>query len=122
MTIAECIERVDALKPNRFGEDVKLEWLRNVEGQIYQEVVLTHENPDEIEMTDFEDEDNKLIAPFPYDEVYVLYLQSQIDYGNMEIAKYNNSKTLFNNAYLTLRDHWNRKYMPIPVVRRYNNG
>ena len=61
------------------------------------------------------DTDTKLIAPHPYDEVYVLYLQSQIDLGNMEIAKYNNAKALFNQAYITYTDHYNRTHMPKQV-------
>ena len=122
MTINEVIRRVDAFKPNRFSLAQKVEWIGSIEGQIYRELVQTHENPDNITIGEFNgdtDLDRKLIAPFPYDEVYALYVQSQIDLGNMEITKYNNSKTLFNNAYLTLRDYWNRTYMPVCAVKAF---
>lgn len=122
MTINEVIRRVDAFKPNRFTLAQKLEWLGNIEGHIYNELVLTHENPEGISAVQISSEmdlDTKLIAPFPHDEVYPLYLQSQIDLGNMEISKYNNSKTLFNNAYMTLRDYWNRTHMPVCSVKAF---
>ena len=122
MTVLEAIRRADAVKPNRFTEEQKILWLGNLEGQIFNEVVSTHENPDCIVLHTFDknmDTDTKLIAPHPYDEVYVLYLQSQIDLGNMEIAKYNNSKTLYNNAYQTFVDYWNRKYMPLSKATHF---
>ena len=33
----------------------------------------------------------------------------------MEIGKYNNSNSLFNSAYLTFADHYNRTHMPKQV-------
>jgi hypothetical protein len=122
MTIHEAIARVDAVKPNRYKEAQKIAWLGNLEGQIFNELVLTHEHPPMIVQLDFNenmDTDQKLIAPHPYDEVYTLCLQSQIDLNNMEIAKYNNSKTLYNNAYQTLVDYWNRTHMPLGRVTHF---
>lgn len=122
MTIHEAIARVDAVKPNRFKEAQKIAWLGNLEGQIFNELVLTHECPNPIRRIVFDenmDTDQQLIVPHPYDEVYILYLQSQIDLNNMEIAKYNNSKTLYNNAYQTLVDYWNRSYMPVGAVTHF---
>ena len=122
MTIHEAIARVDAVKPNRYKEAQKIAWLGNLEGQIFNELVLTHEHPPMIMNLDFNenmDTDQKLIAPHPYDEVYTLYLQSQIDLNNMEIAKDNNSKTLYNNAYQTLVDYWNRTHMPLGRVTHF---
>lgn len=122
MTIQEAIARVDAVKPNRYKQAQKIAWLGNLEGQIYNELVLTHENPANIQNMEFHenmDTDQQLIAPHPYDEVYTLYLQSQIDLNNMEIAKYNNSKTLYNNAYQTLVDYWNRSHMPVSAVTHF---
>lgn len=120
MTIHEAIVRVDTVKPNRFKEEQKVAWLKNLEGQIFNELVLTHEHPPMLITTGSDDEtERQLVAPHPYDEVYVLYLQSQIDLNNMEIAKYNNSKTLYNNAYQTLVDYWNRTYMPVGPVTHF---
>lgn len=122
MTIAEAISRTDAAKPNRFSHRQKIEWLGYLEGQIWREIISTHENPDLVayeEITSDTDTQRSLIAPHPYDEVYVLYLQSKIDLGNQEIAKYQNSKALYNNAYAILRDYWKRTHMPVQSVTHF---
>lgn len=122
MTIAEAISRTDAAKPNRFSQRQKIEWLSYLEGQIYKEIILTHEGSEEIiyePITSDTDTQRSLIAPHPYDEVYILYLQSKIDLGNQEIAKYQNSKAMFNNAYAILRDYWKRTHMPLQSVTHF---
>lgn len=122
MTIAEAITRVNATKPNRFSQQQKLEWLGYLEGQIYREIVCMHENPDNISYEKIDsdvDVQRELIAPHPYDEVYILYLQSKIDLGNQEIPKYQNSKVLFNSAYAQLQSYWTRAHMPLQVATHF---
>ena len=119
MTIADVIRTVDRMKPNGFSWDQKVEWIAQLEGQIFEEIVSTHENPMHIGQPHIDknvNPDHKLIAPFPHDKVYQFWLQSMIDLTNMEINKYNNTSTLFNNAYMTFRDYWNRTYMPVERV------
>lgn len=116
MTIAEAISKTDSQKPNRFSHRQKLEWLEYLEGQIYREMICTHDNPEGLRFEQFGanvDTGRELLAPSPYDEVYTLYLSSRIDLGNQEVEKYNNSKTLYNAAYASLRDYWKRTHMPI---------
>lgn len=116
MTAGEVIALVDKLKPNRFSAEEKYRWLTDIDGMIVRELIDTHEDsPLTGEFTGYipeRDEDTKLIAAAPYDGLYRWYLESQIDLANMEIAKYNNSKNLFNQAYLTFTDHYNRTHMP----------
>ena len=79
MTIAEAISRTDAAKPNRFTQRQKIEWLGYLEGQIYKEIILNHEGSEEIiyePITTDTDTQRSLIAPHPYDEVYILYIAS----------------------------------------------
>lgn len=117
MTVREAIALVDRLKPNKFSEADKVKWLSDIDGLIVRELVDSHEDrPFEGEFLGYAnlaaDGDKELIAPYPYDILYRWYLESQIDLGNAEIGKYNNSKTLFNSAYLTYTDHYNRTHMP----------
>lgn len=122
MTVQEVLAKVDVLKPSRFDRPMKLTWLAQIEGQIFHEIVCTHESPPILPPHIDKDcpPDYELIAPFPYDDVYVLWLECQIDYGNHEINKYNNDRTLFNNALMTLRDFWNRTYMPKERVHNFH--
>lgn len=115
MTVAQAIEQVDKIKPNRFTEDDKIRWLSEIDGLIVRELIDTHDDSpleEEFEGYTKADRNTELIAPYPYDTLYGWYLKSQIDMGNMEIDKYNNSKTMFNNAYLTYTDYYNRTHLP----------
>ena len=60
-----------------------------------------------------------LLVPFPYTDMYLFYLSAPIDLGNAEIAKYNNNKQLFNNAYLTFSDYYTRTHMPLTACREF---
>ena len=117
MTIQEAIDRVDLLKPNHQSETHKVAWLAELDGLIHRELVMSHAHTREQETfvpyTMDTDRDTVLLAPFPYDEIYTYYLSAKVDLQNMEIGMYNNDKTLFNNAYDTLSDHWTRTHMPI---------
>lgn len=120
MKVNEAIALVDRLKPNKFSQEDKIKWLSEIDGLIVRELVDSHEDsPIEGEFSGYTDDDMDavLIAPFPYDQLYRWYLECQIDLGNMEINKYNNSKTMFNNAYMTFTDFYNRTHMPIQRVK-----
>lgn len=127
MTVKEAIALVDRLKPNKFSETDKIKWLSEIDGLIVRELVDTHEDSpleEEFEGYRATDKNTELIAPYPYDILYRWYLESQIDLGNMEINKYNNTKTLFNNAYVNYTDYYNRTHMPKRRVRgfRFTEG
>ena len=116
MKVIEAIAQTDRTRPNRFSAAEKFRWLSDIDGLICRELLDTHEDsPLEGSFQGYRegvDEDTELIAPFPYDILYRWYLESQIDLGNMEITKYNNSRSLFNSAYLTYTDWYNRTHMP----------
>ena len=62
------------------------------------------------------DPDTVLLVPYPYDEdIYNYFLQSQIDKENGEMAKYNQSVVLYNNAYQTFWNWYNRTHVPLPA-------
>ena len=116
MTIEQAIAKIDSLKPNTYTEMDKLEWLNELDGRIKAEIVDTHEDADEVSYFGYnEDTDlemTTLIVPSPYDDIYIKWLESKIDYANAEYAKYNNSSTAFNNAYSAFERYYNRQHMP----------
>ena len=95
MTIREALNGIDGLKPNTYDESVKVAWLSALDMRIHQEIVLTHAHEAGEESfsgyTEQTDEDTELLVEAPYDELYLYYLESKIDYGNGEMGKYNNS-------------------------------
>lgn len=58
------------------------------------------------------DLDTELLAPAPYDEMYIRWLEARIDYANGEFGKYNNSLTAYNDASVLYARYYNRNHMP----------
>ena len=56
--------------------------------------------------------DTQLIVPAPYDDMYIFYLESKIDYANNEITRYNNSNAMFTSAFSEFQRAYNRTHMP----------
>ena len=54
----------------------------------------------------------ELLVPAPYDDIYIRYLEMQIDYANGEYGKYNNSKVMYNETYTVFKRYYNRTHMP----------
>jgi hypothetical protein len=117
MTIKDCIDIVDNIKPNQYTIKEKVMWLSFIEQIIINEVLKTHEGYDG-RYDDFEgySEDKlsvTLIVPAPYNRLYTEYLKMQIDRENGEIARYNNSMTTYNTYMMEYRKHYNKTHMPI---------
>lgn len=116
MTIEEAINRTDATKPNAYSNEEKIAWLSRVDENIKKQIVDTHKDAELINFTGYDETTNKstvLIAPAPYDELYLRYLEAQIDYANAEYGHYNNSISLFNAAYKAFEKYYNRTHVPL---------
>ena len=81
MTIRKLIDKVQEEKPNTFDEVKLLEFINEIETEV------AHEFSDEFELYTVVD-GTELIAPAPYDRLYVSYLKAMIDYANEEYASY----------------------------------
>lgn len=115
MTIIEAIQAVDELKPNNYSEVEKIKWLSKLDGIVKREVIDTHEDGDDVTFTVYDENtpvDTVLIVSAPYDDIYLHWLESRIDYYNAEYDKYNNSTTMFNTAYASFMSAYNREHMP----------
>ena len=113
MTVNEAITLVDNREPNQYTSEDKLGWLNTLDGQIFNELILTHEHEDGAEFTPYSDATADLLVPFPYaEEVYVNYLKAMIEESNHEIVKYNASMMLFNTAYQRYANWINRTVKP----------
>lgn len=122
MTINEAINKVDTLKPNNFNEEDKIGWLSTLDFTVMREMVDTHEGGEGIVFegyTENTDRDTELLAPAPYDEMYLRWLEAQIDYANNEFGKYNNAIAMFNTAYGAYNNYYNRTHMPKGKQRKY---
>ena len=116
MTIIEAINRIDAINPNNYTQPEKVAWLSTLDGVIKKEIIDTHEGAEAVTFNGYHEDtplDTELLVPAPYDEVYLFWLQSKIDYWNGETGKYNNSVTMYNKAYSNFERAYNREHKPI---------
>lgn len=125
MTIKEAIDMVDKLKPNIIPRADKVQWLSDIDGKIYQEILLLHQrNAGEPELpqmfvgyTDETPEDTELFVPEPHTAIYRYQLEANIDLTNAELAKYNNAAALLSNALQAFSASYTRTHMPVQRVR-----
>lgn len=114
MTIIEAINKTDSLKFNTFTMTEKLAWLSTLDQRIKTKIIDTHEG-EAAEFSGYGEDtplDTELLAEAPYDELYIHWIESQIDYYNGEFKKYNNSRAMFNTAYSEYERHYNRTHKP----------
>lgn len=115
MKLTEAIRRVDELKHNTYTSGEKIAWLSELDGMAKTTIFDTHfRNPGEpeIKFSGYSEEsmseeswkDPDLLIPAPWDKIYILWLQAQIDYYNGEYDRYANSATAFNAV---LKDYEN---------------
>lgn len=120
MTIIEAINRLDNIKPNTYSQADKVQWLSTLDGTIKKEIIDTHE--DAVPFTRYTNDtplNTELLVPYPFDQLYIAYLEMQIDYANAEYGKYNNSMTMFNTAYAAYERFYNREHKPISRGSRF---
>lgn len=114
MTVMEAINHVDAVKPNGYRQSEKIRWLSYLDGIIKKEIIDTHEGGEKVSFSGYTDNSlmTELLVPAPYDDIYIKWLEAQIDYANGEYGKYNNSITMYNNAYMAFAKAYNREHLP----------
>ena len=126
MTIKECIDVVDNLKPNQYSIEDKVSWLTFLDMTIINEVLKTHEGYDGRydDFTGYSPDNLSvgLIVQSPYDRVYTAYLKMKIDEENGETARYNNSVTLYNSYLMEYKKWYNANYLPLSPSDRRNES
>ena len=118
MLVQELIQRYNTDRTNEIPDDTKLRWLKTIEQQILNEVILTHEIPKDWE--DFDAETyfddwglmSELLVPDMYAEVYIHYLDKKSAWANDDVKRQRVASELFNNAYLTYIKWYNRLNLP----------
>lgn len=115
MTAGQAIKSIDELKPNAYSQSRKYIWLYELDAQIKDRLIDTHElNADESapELPEEYDADTVLLVPTPYDAMYIHWLEAQIDYANNEYRKFNNSNSMFQADFSEYAGRYNRTHMP----------
>ena len=119
MILSEIIARYDNERKNTEDKSVKQRWVEELERIVLDDVILTHqneiENPDEY----FDDwgDSKELLIPMQYADVYINYIDMKMQLKLKQLQKYNSASTLFNNAYITYQQWYNRHNKPLSTKR-----
>lgn len=121
MKICDAISQIDRLKHNTYSVADKVSWLSRLDAMAKRLIIDTHEGGEEVPFSGYDDTTDtgtEMLIPAPFDEVYIRWLEAQIDYANAEYDSYNNSIQMFQTAYDQYEAWYNRTHMPIgkPVV------
>lgn len=122
MKVIEAINRIDSLKHNTYTQRDKVEWLSRLDAMVKNHIIDTHEGSEQVTFTGYDDSTDlstELLVPAPYDEVYLRWMEAQIDYHNGEFDKYNNAIEMFHTAYLGYQNYYNRNHMPVGKSNKY---
>lgn len=99
-TIEKILDRVNKNKPNAFDKETLVRWIAELDGRVAADVMLM--GIEEIAGFEYEYPGDLATEPlvcFPHDRIYDLWLEAQIDFGNGEYNKYQNTMEYFNAAY-----------------------
>lgn len=124
MKISEAIAEVDSQKINTYSVEQKIKWLNRLDSRIYNDIICTHQYNDGEEHVTFDgydlsDEDTELIVGEPYAEMYVRWLEAQMDYNNMEYDAFNNCNAVFESIYGSFRNAYNQSHLPVTSRKNY---
>ena len=122
MKIIDAINRLDALKFNTYTQPEKIDWLSRLDSMVKNQIIDTHEGSEAVTFGGYTADtpsDTVLLVPAPYDEVYLRWMEAQIDYHNGEYDKYNNAILMFNTAFEAYAAYYNQNHMPVNRGRRF---
>lgn len=109
MSAFEVLSQADLLSPNQYTTEQKLQWLGELEGRIYADVILaTPEKLAEMEKT-WQD---TLAVTWPHNDLYVHWLLAKIHQANGELELYQNRMESFNTSYQNYVNWYIRTHDP----------
>lgn len=114
MTVGELIERIIILRGRQYDEDIMVGWLNEIEGQVVDDVVNRAEGYDMVfrPLSYAQDTERQLTIPDRFQDVYINYMLSKIDYHNQETERYNNDVVMYNSAYDAYAAWFRREHRP----------
>lgn len=114
MRLGELIETVIRTRGRQYSEDIMTGWLNEIEGQVIDEVINKAEGYDlEFKPMTYDlDAERELSVPDRFQDVYINYMLSKIDFHNQETERYNNDVVMYNSAYDAFTSWFRQNHMP----------
>ena len=115
MKLIEAIQKTKDLKPSTYDQAHMVEWLSRLDSMVMRHVIGAHEGGEGITFNGYNAEtdlETELLVPSPYDEVYLRWLEAQIDYYNGEYGRYNNSMLAFDAVWNNFINDYRKTHVP----------
>lgn len=122
MTISEAIGKLDQLRHNTYTLEDKVGWLSRLDGMVKLQIIDTHKGGCKAPFEGYNEETDPntvLLVPEPFDDLYLRWMEAQIDYHNGENNRFNSSILMFQSAWDSYAAHYNRTHMPRSRGRRF---
>ena len=122
MTIREAIDRVDGLKYNTCTQSEKIMWLSQLDWDVKKNILDRYANSGHWGFWGYDentDQETQLLVPPPWDQMYLRWLEAQIDYYNGETERYNVAVLRFRDTYDDFAANYGRNHMPLMAARRF---
>lgn len=112
MTISEAISQTRKLSGNAVDDNTMCRWLSELDGRLMMDF---YKGSEWMAYALPQDADHELLVPFPWDELYVHYLEAMVYYSNGEYERYRNSYEMYNKKELDYRQWYARNQLPITL-------
>ena len=112
MKIKEAIAFARKLSGNAIDDDTLCRWLSELDGRLMLDF---YKGSEWMSYSVPQDENHDLLVPFPWDELYVHYLEAMVYYSNGEFERYRNSYEMYNKKELEYRQWYARNQLPITL-------
>ena len=125
MTIKDALDRIRERRPSEMTDEALIACLSAVDTMIYTEKLCRHEGFEDVVFDGYgpdTPEDTVLLAPPPYDDMYLHYLSAQIDYYNGEVSRYNLAVQQYNQCLVQYAATLTRTHMPLQPKQVHHFG
>lgn len=89
MTLRDLLNKISDEKPNSFSEAKLISFVNEVEAEVAEQFNMSEAPAYDDNHIDL---DVTLLAPAPYDKLYISYVKAMIDYTNEEYDSYANNQ------------------------------
>lgn len=110
MKVQDILNRIDELKPSSFSKNTLIGWLSELDGRISSEVMGAYKYAASGGGYSTDSLNTELLLPDEYSNIYIYYLQAQMDYFNGEMTRYQNAMLMFNTAFRDFQNQYNRTH------------
>ncbi len=111
MTVSECVSMADKMRPNDLTAADKYNFVSEAEAKVQKEIMLLR-SPECVKYQAPGDADIELLAPAPWDMLYMHYTALMIDFTLEDYDKYNNDLAAFNEVYTAYMAHFAETFRP----------